>query len=306
MRKIPVGETISAAYGFAFAGFLNVLGTVWLPYLLLIVLSGGVIYLLAPDLPGHMMRGEFDPPVMFEVIHVAGVIWLISIVVRGMVTVGLQELATGRAQGPRFFYFSLGAPVWRMIGATILLILVICLIALLTILAAVVFGWAMVHFVPSFGHALAVIGGIAAALWLIYACVRLAFFLPAVVVAENQIGLGRAWELGGGNFWRIFAVMFVVIVPVAIAFGIIENAVVGSMMMSGIKPMHFQPGMSPDELMKAYADLFKPMLEQLRHVWPVFVVLAVIREVVFLGLANGAVGKAYVAVTGGTNIDGVF
>ncbi len=32
MNKLPVGETISGAYGFAFAGFLSVLGITDLPH----------------------------------------------------------------------------------------------------------------------------------------------------------------------------------------------------------------------------------------------------------------------------------
>ena len=51
------------------------------------------------------------------------------------------------------------------------------------------------------------LAGIVAVLWYIYAAVRLVFFLPAVVVAEEQIGLGRSWALGRGNFWRIIIVI---------------------------------------------------------------------------------------------------
>ena len=60
MHKIPVGETISGAYGFAFAGFLTVLGTVWFPYLLLLAIDGGAVYLIAPDLPAQLMHGNID------------------------------------------------------------------------------------------------------------------------------------------------------------------------------------------------------------------------------------------------------
>jgi pimeloyl-ACP methyl ester carboxylesterase len=297
MNKIPVGETISGAYGFAFAGFLSILGTVWLPYLVLAAFSAGVIYLVAPDLPGHVMRGEVDATTMYSVWRVAGLIWLASLVVRAMVTVGLQERALGLKTGPTFFFFSLGARVWLMLAAEFLAILAIILIALVTggvVAAAVIIA---AKSIPKFSAAVDVVIGIIAVCWFIYACVRLVFFIPAVVVAEERIGLGRSWELGGGNFWRIFAVMFVVIVPVAIGLTIVQNAVAGPFM-PVMQPNAFHPGMTPGEMADVYNGMFKAMLLQLRSALPFFIVFSLIQELVYLGLGNGAVGKAYLAVTG--------
>jgi hypothetical protein len=51
-------------------------------------------------------------------------------------------------------------------------------------------------------------------LWLLYAFVRLTFlFLPATV-AEHRIGIVRSWELTRGNFWRIFLIGIIVLLPV--------------------------------------------------------------------------------------------
>ncbi len=123
-----------------------------------------------------------------------------------MVTVSLQKKALGNMPAPTFCYFSMGAPVWRMIGATFLALLAYIVIVIVTIGITAALAVAATKFGPHFGEAIAVILGIIASFWAIYAAVRLFFFLPAVVVAEEQIGLVRAWELGGGNFWRIFAV----------------------------------------------------------------------------------------------------
>ena len=300
MRKIPVGETISAAYGFAFAGFLSVLGTIWLPTVAFIAFCAGAVFLLVPDLPRHIMQQDFDSA-FFEIARIGGLIWLASLIARSMMTVGLQERATGRVQGPTFFYFSLGAPVWRMIGATILLVLLLLLILILLVCATGAVAYVAIHFIPRVGKAVAVIAGIVATCWFIYAIVRFAFFLPAVVVAENQIGLGRSWELGQGNFWRIFAVMFVAIVPVAIGLTIVQNAVVGPFLPMGMDSMHIHPGMTPHELLEFYKSMFKPFLAQIRQAWPFLLILGIIRDILFLGLANGAIGKAYVAVTQGSS-----
>jgi hypothetical protein len=299
MHKIPVGETISGAYGFAFAGFLSVLGTVWFPYLIFVAFSAGAIYLIAPDLPGHVMRGEFDATTLFSVYRVGGLIWLASLVVRAMVTVGLQERALGRTEGPTFFFFSLGARVWLMIAAVFLAILSIIFIGILTVGVTAAACVAAVHYVPHFGRAIAVVLGIVASCWFIYAVVRLTFFLPAVVVAEERIGLGRSWELGGGNFWRIVAVLFVVIVPVAIGLAIVQNAVIGPFMVFRGPQFQFHQGMTPGEVADMYGAIVKASLMQIRGVLPFFIVFTLVQELIYLGLGNGAVGKAYSAVSKG-------
>lgn len=298
MGKIPVGETISGAYGFAFAGFLTVLGTVWFPFLVFLAFCAGVVFLVAPDLPGHIIRGEFDLPVLYSVMRIAGLITLASWIVRAMVIVGLQERALGRVTGPTFFYFSLGAPVWRMIGATFLAVLALIFIGLLTTGVTVALGIAAYKYVAHFGTAIAVVLGIIAACWFIYAVVRLVYFLPAVVVAEERIGLGRSWELGGGNFWRIVAVSFVVFVPVAIGFGIVQNAIVGPFILPHDFSQHLKAGATPGEIAQAYEDVLKAFLQQIHTVLPFFIVFSVVRDLVFLGLGNGAIAKAYLGVTG--------
>ena len=298
MNKLPVGETISGAYGFAFAGFLSILGTVWLPYVALLAFSAGVIYLIAPDLPGHVMRGEFDATTLYSVWRVGGLIWLASLIVRAMVTVGLQERALGQTQGPTFFFFSLGARVWLMIAAVFLAILSIVLIALLTAGVTAAVAFAAIKFIPNFGRVIAVILGIVAVCWFIYACVRLTFFLPAVVVAEERIGLGRSWELGGGNFWRIFAVTFVVFVPVVIGLGIVQNAVMGPFMPMAFMTHDYHPGMTPGEIADVYNGMIKSFLTQIRGVLPFYIAFSLIQELIFLGLGNGAVAKGYLGVTG--------
>lgn len=296
MRTIPVGETISGAYEFAFAGFLSVLGIAWFPHVLFVVFAAAVVLGLAPDLPGQIVRGEFNTVVFFEIQRIAGLIWLGGIIMQSMVTVGLQKKALGKIQGPTYFYFSLGRPVWRMIGAIFLAVLTLILLALATAVATALVAFLAIHLVPHFGKAIAAVAIIAAVLWYVYAIVRLMFFLPAVVVAEEQIGLVKAWECGSGNFWRIVAVLLVVFVPVAIGFGIVQAALVGPFMPTDLVA-HLRPGMSPDELGEFYQAIFKSMMQQMRAALPVIALLGLIRSVIFLGLGNGAVAKAYLAVT---------
>ena len=298
MHKLPVGETISGAYGFAFADILSVFGIAWLPHVIYVLLIAGIVYGLAPELPAQLMRGDFDDTTVYAIRRIGGLVWLVGIVVQSMVTVGLQKKALGEMPGPTFFYFSLGAPVWRMIGAVFLAILAYILIVALTVGVTVALAVVAAKSVAHFGTAIAVVLGIIASCWVIYAAVRLFFFLPAVVVAEGQIGLIRSWELGGGNFWRIFAVCFVVFIPVAIGFGILQNILIGPFLPPDMFT-HLHANMNPSELGEFYMSILKAVFHAMRAALPLIIVFALIRSIVFLGLGNGAVAKGYLGVTKG-------
>lgn len=297
MNKIPVGETISRSYGFAFGEFFSVLGIAWLPHTIFLAFVAAVVFGLTPDLPGRFMRGEFDETMLLEFSRISGLLWLASIITQCMVTVGLQKKALGRLDGLPFFYFSLGAPVWRMLAAYIMAILSLVVIIVVTAIVAGIAGWASATMVPQYGKALAVVIGITACCWVIYSAFRLFFFLPAVVVAEESIGIVRSWELAGGNFWRILAVLFVVLVPVAIGFSIAENALIGPFLPAGIN-MQFHDTATPQEFSREWQSLLRAVFQHMRFALPIFVPFMLIRSIVFLGLANGAVAKAYLEVTG--------
>ncbi|MGB8365047.1 MAG: hypothetical protein ACLQUZ_16900 [Rhizomicrobium sp.] len=298
MDRIPVAKTISGAYGFAFGNILSVLGIIWFPYVILAAIAAGAVFGLAPGLLGDIMHGEIGPPLFFAIARVAGVIWLASIVIHAMVMVGLQQKALGRHEGNSFFFFSLDAPVWRMIGAMFLAFLVLLLIFALTAAAAAAASFAAVKFVPHGGNAIAAVAVIAAVLWCIYASVRLTFLLPAVVVAEERIGLGRSWELGGGNFWRMVAVFLAVFVPAAIGLGIVSQALIGPFI--AFPPdfaSHFGQHMTPEEIGNAYATFFISMSKQMVAAWPVFLIIQAIETVIYQGLGNGMIANAYLGVT---------
>jgi hypothetical protein len=284
MNKIPVGETISGAYSFAFTKILSVLGVFWLPYLLFVAIVAAAVHFLAPDLPNQILHGPYDFSLAMSFRRISGIVFLFGIIASAMVTVGLQRKALGLHPGPVFFYFSLGAPVWLLIGAFILAILVIILVVAITagICIAIWFGAANIGS-PAAVAALRAIAIIAGVCWVIYLEVRLLFFLPAVVVAENTIGLGRSWTLAGGNFWRIIAVWIVVFLPVAIGFGMVSNALIGPFI-----PMDFFRHPPADPHM--FINL---MMQQFRVIGPLYLALALVERVVFWGLGNGAIATAY-------------
>jgi hypothetical protein len=290
MNKIPVGETISGAYSFAFTKILSVLGIFWLPYVLFAAIVAAAVHFLAPDLPNQIMHGPWDMSLAMNFRRISGIVFLFGIVASAMVTVGLQRKALGLHPGPVFFYFSLGAPVWLLIGAFILAILVIILVVAITvgICMAIWFGAASIGS-PAAVAAVRAIAIVAGVCWIIYLEVRLLFFLPAVVVAENTIGLGRSWTLAGGNFWRIIAVWIVVFLPVAIGFGMVSNALIGP----------FLPNFDFLKHQPADPQMFiNTLMQQFRVLGPVYLVFAFVERVVFWGLGNGAIATAYRHVVG--------
>jgi uncharacterized membrane protein YhaH (DUF805 family) len=60
------------------------------------------------------------------------------------------------------------------------------------------------------GLALALAGGLA----LVYVIARLTFLIVPVTVSEQHIDLVRGWTLTRANFWRIFAVLLAVGIPI--------------------------------------------------------------------------------------------
>ena len=62
---------------------------------------------------------------------------------------------------------------------------------------------------------------------MIFFGLRFGALLPALAVSENGPLLPRAWKLSAGNFWRIFAVVLAIFIPVQIAAALVQLAVEG-------------------------------------------------------------------------------
>lgn len=306
VAKIPLEKTIEAAYRFAFTKILSVFGVLWLPTLVALLLLGTVLYLAWPELYalippdlGNETHGADEArerlhhllPLFLVLARFGGLLWLVEIVLRSMMIVGVMETALGRRQGPVFVYFSLAAPVWRMVGALILATIVIALSAVASCIAVGITFWAAEHYAGGVAGLAKFAVVCAAVLWTIYMIFRLVFFLPAVVVAEERIGLGRAWSLGGGNFWRIVGVLLAVLLPALIVAGILSNVLFGSLLWGDLQAAILgRQDMAPREV-------FAALMHNLQHVWPIIVVFQIVYMSLLTGLGIGAVANAYKGVT---------
>jgi hypothetical protein len=305
MAAIALGKTIGASYRFAFANMLSVFGVLWLPSLIFLAVLGAVAWLVWPDIQGlqsvhfegwngtHFKLSDEDRDQVLRVLHsagrFAGPVGLVGLAMRAMIAVGVLEKALDRRKGPVFVYFSLAAPVWRMIGALLLAGIVILGGVLAACVGVAVLLWGVGHYAGGISGLAKFAAAAAAAIWIVYMALRLVFFLPAVVVAEKRIGLARAWALGGGNVWRILGLVIAVLLPAAIAADILSRALTGGTLAPQVAEI-VRHSASP-------AGALAAIMDRLRLAWPVLLALDVVYATVITGLGYGAMASAYKALT---------
>ena len=305
--KIPFERTISGAYRFAFTNILSIIGIGWFPFLLFGAIVTGLVMLWLPQLAefwsivGKAPSGPqaFDKArflaLLAPLIGSYLLIIFALVVAQAMVNVGIMRKALGQHPGPVFFFFSLGGQVWRLLGSYVLLMLLAwgMMLVLGLGIAAISYGVGQAS-----APAQAAVTGILivlAFLWCIYALVRVAFFIPVVVVAENHIGIRRAWHLGKGNFWRILGIMLIVTLPLSMAV----NTVTSSMLQMAMgSEFGGAVATTPAESQRILMDL----LHAVGKIWPYYVVLQLINLILQAGLLAGASANAYRLVTGGDEI----
>ncbi|HLY06768.1 MAG TPA: hypothetical protein VKR31_13580 [Rhizomicrobium sp.] len=283
--KLPVERVIVDAYRFAFAGFLSVLGTLWLPYLILVLIALALIRLIAPDVPQMLRTGSLDLGAGVELLRLAVLVAICAFIVGAMVTVDLQNKAMGTKTGLRWVWFSLSGPVWRMAAASFLAAIVVGIVILLAGLVCVAI-WSAAGSLGAAAGLVRVIAVAAAIAVTVYIVLRLMFFLPAVVVAEKSLGFERSWLLGGHNFWRILLVMIAVVFPVAIMTWLLSEALFGPL-----------PGFHGFGAREGLQALLRSGAMQYGPKGYVMVVLEIIERVLLVGLINGAIASAYLGVT---------
>lgn len=300
MTKIPVGATIAHAYRFAFGDFVRILGVMW-PAMLLMWLPSLLMRQQMATLSAQMAAHDYSS--LRQMWPFFLLFYSMAFILIFMQVIGIAQLALDRHKGPVWFYFSLGKPVWRLIGSVLLLIMAVIVGWIAVLLGALLIGFVLGLISKAvnnsaFGTVTAILTGLAAVvLWCgyFYSLVRLTFLLTPVVAAEEQgFALGRGWTLGRGNFWRMFAVLLATVGP----FIILELAFVFGFMFRGVP---FPPPHASAAQTTAYqAAINAHMLEMtnaMYHNWYITFPLAIAIMVVFYGLATGAQCFAYRALT---------
>lgn len=275
---VPVGKTILGAYAFTFGRIISIVGTAWLPFAVLFVYCFAVLSLVAPQAPSFSLAAGVRP---FVAAIALGCGFLLT---NAMVTAGVVREALGLHPRPVYAYFSLGRPVWRMLVALVLAMLIV-LAARFVMLAVARFAiFEAGATIPAPAAAwIAIAIWILALVALFYVLARLLFFLPAVVIAENRLGLGRSWMLANHNVLRIVAVGLGVQVPVPILF-----ALLASLLATG----------SIDAALD-YRTLSQSIPDYLQRIHPAGVAgvaLQLVYSLLVFGLSNASAASAYRAL----------
>jgi len=323
MRKIPVGKTISEAYGYAFGQFPANLGITWLP---LALLFGAAVVLFPHYL--EAVRGMADA---FKSLHpgagdndatmaqvgaananmsrFAYLFVILEVLFLTQIALGMTRRALGLDRGPVFFYVSIGTPYWRLVGAYFIMFVLQYVVFFVVFFAGLMIG-GVIALAVGLGSgnatiendpallAFAIIGVVVLLIACLFAAayflVRLTFLLTPSIVAEDKFALFRSWELTAGNFWRIFVIGLAVIGPVAILGLVLEGALL-STLWPDISHLLSSPNAAgdPRAVMQVSANMTARMADVFTHYWYVLAAIYLLLSTVTYGLAMGAAASAY-------------
>ena len=115
MQKLPVRVTIAQAYRFAYSDFLKILGLIWLPWA---IISGFGIFFLPHVIGIFETLGKRD---FASALHQSWIFipfLIVTSVLYCSQVVSIVQLALQPSRERVLYHFSLGKPVWRLLGAT--------------------------------------------------------------------------------------------------------------------------------------------------------------------------------------------
>jgi hypothetical protein len=303
-EKIPVGGTIAHAYSFTFGNILNNIGAIWIPFAVFWLMLY-ILPMVVPD--GALIEGaragsvsvglSFSLSLLFMLFF-----WLIA----SAQTAGLSKEAFGLRRGNAFLQFPFGAAAWRILGNVVVYLLVMFVIylalSILIYLIAKLFGIAGtdVDAMSTGARVMRAILGLAFLCALIYVSTRLWFFIAPVSVAQHQVSLIKTWELSKGNFWRIFAILFVLFIPFLIVDGILFYKIFGPIFDA------VQEGVTADDMAGPAQEAANNIRYLVENWWFLGYPLAFAHTLLTTAFYSGASAYAFRAVTRSDNAAEVF
>jgi hypothetical protein len=276
MNKLPVGQTISDAYGFTFSQLGTIIGLIWFPM---------VVSTLLNFLP-QLAAGYGDATTAAGTSAIEGLaVLLLTLLLSAIMYVAVARQALGLRQGPAVFHFALGQPEFRVYGALLIIYFLIAVAVLAQLEAQSAGGPA---------STLATFIALPGAVFLIYLAVRFGFILVPAIVAENRLDFARIWTMTRGNFWRIFAVVVAIVVPLWAVECAGTFALMGKDIAAALPPPQTtDPQIIQQHLVKL-EDVITRHMPQLMFIWLIMAPFS-------LGLTLAASASAYRALSGSVN-----
>ena len=283
MQKIPVGATIAHAYRFAFGSFFTLLRVLWialaLQLVLMIPLLGRMVLFLQAMRNKDPAALSFLGPFLL-VIPFALVLFFVQLT-------AVTETALGRRTDSSWFQFPVGKKMWRLFGGFILAGLAIGALAVCYFVTVGLLAFFLKPVAGKDGAALlALVLVLVGEAGMAFLAVRFLFLLAPVNIAEQRMGVDRAWMLSRGNFWRSFWIILSVYAP----FLVVQE---GLMVAFAGWPPAFGAGEAA-----RLAWNIAALSAMVRH-WPVLVPIHALVMVLYLGAGCGAQAFAYRKLTEG-------
>jgi hypothetical protein len=300
MSKVPVLSTVSRTYGFLLGDIVTVLQVAWLPMLLAV----GVNYYYGQQLnPALVMKG--GPEAAMQASALGFGIGIVSLLANIMVTVALLRVVMF-GQRP-------SAPFHIWFGMTELRTLLVYVLLTVALIAAVLAGTLVLGIVGAAASSAgggAIIGVIAVALVfvLLWAMLKLTI-LPAVILAENTLGVERAWSLSKGNAFRLFIVFLLTYIPFGIVMLMAMGAVLGGSIPAFADMSVLQDPQNAEASTKAFEQAMTAwqlaFTAAMYENWLAYSILNFVSSIVSAALFAGIAGNAYMALAGNASREDV-
>lgn len=287
MTKIPVRDSIRYGYAFTFGHLGTIIGLIWLPMVILAVAGYFVMSYYYGAVPDAVSAGN---PVAVGQSGLLVMGWsIVSLLLSSIMYVAVTRQALGLREGPAVVHFALGPPEMRVFAAmlgllALLMVFLLLDVALLGALHAVAGKVAAMRLIV----ALLDIAGLLA---ILYVMARFSFLVIPATVSEEKVGIGRAWELSAGNFWRIVGVGLATLGPILLVAFAAEIAILGPGFFT--QQAHAPAGDNAQQ-MRAMAEQMRQASAHLPWLYGLSFLLAPF----LMGMALAPAAYAYRALTG--------
>lgn len=297
MSKIPVFATVSRAYGFLLGDIPTIARLTWAPLLI----GAGLSYLYGPQMMDAAIAAKDNPDALAALAPTQFLIGVAAFVTGIMASVALLRVVLFGDRKPGLVvYLWFGGAELRLVIVTILLAVAVIaamigaalVIGLLGVMSSAVPGMGLLVSIAVFGI---LIGSV-------YAALRLTLISP-VVVAENNLGVERSWQLMAGNVLRMLLVLILTFVPYFVVAALAGYVAIGA----DFPPLPAFPALAgaDAEATKAAAEAFGKAMEAwqidltkaMRAHYVELTVLGFFGNMISTALGAGAFGSAYNAIT---------
>lgn len=302
MGKIPVFGTVSRAYGFLLGDIATIVRLAWAPLLI----AGAVSYYYGGQVFDASLQAQKNPSAVLELMPINFLIGIVSFLTSVMVTIALLRVVLYGDRKPGLFvYLWLGLAELRLIFVSILLVIafIAAMLGLGLVLGLLA---AIAAAVPVFSVVLG-IGMIVLFFVAIWAVLKLTLIAP-VIVAEKSLGVERSWELMKGNALRMFFVLILTFIPIAIVSLIAMTMILGTDFPAFPPFPSFTDGgaAKTPEALEAASEAFRKAMEQwqldlygaMRKHWLEITIASVVGNLIQTALLAGVQGNAYIAIAG--------